>query len=551
MNNSKTWRSNFKDLINWNDRQLKVFEEVKNSTDNLSIQSVAGSGKTTTIYGIIATLPVNAKALVIAFNKHIASEIEADYRVPKRVRVSTSHSIGLSLLIKNWRGKKFKLNDRKYKELVDREVQKSMAMATKDHPFPEFEKEEDATAFFALLVNLVELVHQTLTPLEDKKILNMGRFYGLNLLVKQRYWGLSIIKNVVSQGVELAENKQEISYSDMLYLPWVWRIPAWKKDVVIVDECQDLSNAQHHIIQKFAWLGARVIVIGDEMQSIYGFAGADPSSFGRLRERFDCLDLTLDTCFRCPETHLDIARTYNKDILPAPGAIAGKSQVVDPKELPDVIRPGDLVLCRITAPLFDMCLQSVKKGVPSRVRGGEMVNALKGLARSLGDRSIDLGELESFLAAIPKEKIGSGLEVLLEALIYTVSEYSPNCLEDLNRYIDMLFFPTADFVDFSSIHRAKGDEASRVFILGSNFMPRITGGMLPWQEEQERNLTYVALTRSKEELYFVPYSESEIEMKAALKDEYGGLELPNEITPIKAPPKPGQLSLFEPMAFCG
>ncbi|NEO43186.1 MAG: ATP-dependent helicase [Moorea sp. SIO4A3] len=542
MKNSKTWRSNFKDLINWNNRQLKVFEEVEGSTDNLSIQSVAGSGKTTTIFGILATLPANAKILVVAFNKHIASEIETDYRVPKRVRVSTSHSIGLSLLIKNWRGKKFNLNDRKYKDLVKNEIQRCMTIADKEHPFPEFQSEKDSAQFFGTLVNLVELVHQTLTVLEDKRLVNMGRFYGFGIPKAQRYWALRIIKKVVAQGIDIAETRQEISYSDMLYLPWIWRIPAWKKDVVIVDECQDLSNAQQEIIRKFSYLGARIIVIGDVMQSIYGFAGADPSSYRKLRNKFNCLDLTLDTCFRCPEQHLDIARTYNKDILPAPGAIAGKTCVISPEELPDIIRPGDLVLCRLTAPLFDLCLKSVIKKAPSRVRGGEMVNALKSLARSLSDRALSLRGLERFLTEVPTEE--EGLATLIKSLIHVVSEYHPGSLDDLMRYIDLLFYPMAGFTDFSSIHRAKGDEADRVFILGSNFMPRVTGGMLPWQEEQERNLTYVALTRSKEELYFVPYSESGTCLEADLKDEYGGLELPNEITPAKAPPRSGQLNLF-------
>ena len=55
----------------------------------------------------------------------------------------------------------------------------------------------------------------------------------------------------------------------------------------------------------------------------------------------------------------------------------------------------------------------------------------------------------------------------------------------------------------SSIHRAKGLEADRVFVLRSDRMRIERKGMLPWQLEQEANLEYVGLTRSKHALYLV------------------------------------------------
>ena len=61
-----------------------------------------------------------------------------------------------------------------------------------------------------------------------------------------------------------------------------------------------------------------------------------------------------------------------------------------------------------------------------------------------------------------------------------------------------------DGVKLSSVHKAKGLEADRVFIL----LPE--GGGMPhpmaksyWQREQEMNLKYVAITRAKNELVWV------------------------------------------------
>lgn len=56
------------------------------------------------------------------------------------------------------------------------------------------------------------------------------------------------------------------------------------------------------------------------------------------------------------------------------------------------------------------------------------------------------------------------------------------------------------FVILSSVHKAKGMEWDRVFLLGRRgFMPA-KFAKLNWQKVQEDNLIYVAVTRAKREL---------------------------------------------------
>ena len=57
-------------------------------------------------------------------------------------------------------------------------------------------------------------------------------------------------------------------------------------------------------------------------------------------------------------------------------------------------------------------------------------------------------------------------------------------------------------VELSTIHRAKGLEKPRVFILDAERLPRERGGR-GGQARQEENLSYVAITRAAEELIFV------------------------------------------------
>ena len=63
----------------------------------------------------------------------------------------------------------------------------------------------------------------------------------------------------------------------------------------------------------------------------------------------------------------------------------------------------------------------------------------------------------------------------------------------------MLSNPSDDAIRISTIHRAKGLENNRVFILEYDKLPPTRE--LEWENIQERNLHYVAVTRPKEELY--------------------------------------------------
>ena len=72
------------------------------------------------------------------------------------------------------------------------------------------------------------------------------------------------------------------------------------------------------------------------------------------------------------------------------------------------------------------------------------------------------------------------------------------CLE-----IEGLFSDDRPSVILSTVHRAKGLEEDRVFILYPDKLPLVWENQQPWELKQEMNLKYVALTRAKAELIFV------------------------------------------------
>ena len=79
----------------------------------------------------------------------------------------------------------------------------------------------------------------------------------------------------------------------------------WK--AILVDEFQDTNPVQEKILHGLVEGGARLTIVGDGKQSIYGFRRADPRVFARFRESIGN-DIVLDKTFR---THDELVRPMN------------------------------------------------------------------------------------------------------------------------------------------------------------------------------------------------------------------------------------------------
>ena len=72
--------------------------------------------------------------------------------------------------------------------------------------------------------------------------------------------------------------------------------------------------------------------------------------------------------------------------------------------------------------------------------------------------------------------------------------------------IEKIFSDSSDGICLSTVHKAKGLEADRVFIVEPAMMPA-PFAKKDWEMVQEDNIAYVAYTRARQELVFVPESE--------------------------------------------
>jgi hypothetical protein len=88
--------------------------------------------------------------------------------------------------------------------------------------------------------------------------------------------------------------------------------------------------------------------------------------------------------------------------------------------------------------------------------------------------------------------------------INTLEIISNGCLtgDDIIEKLKVIFSDNSDGICLSTIHKSKGLEADRVFIIHEDLMPS-KHAKKDWEKAQEKNLMYVAYTRAKSVLGFV------------------------------------------------
>jgi len=194
---------------------------------------------------------------------------------------------------------------------------------------------------------------------------------------------LSAASRIIASGEELARNAKIIDFDDMVYLPVQWNLRVPKYDWIFVDEAQDLSKAQLQLALRARNQRGRILFVGDKHQAIYGFAGANCNSVDEIIKETRAKELPLSICYRCPTSHLDLARESVPHIEPRPDAPVGTLETIKLDKLPSIVQEGDLILSRTTAPLVDLCIELISNKIPARVRGRDIGTSITSLAQDI------------------------------------------------------------------------------------------------------------------------------------------------------------------------
>jgi superfamily I DNA/RNA helicase len=80
---------------------------------------------------------------------------------------------------------------------------------------------------------------------------------------------------------------------------------------ILVDEFQDLTEHQHHLVFALLAETGNLVALGDRRQSIYRFLGNDPEGLARLEtlSKHKVCDIPITACHRCPA---DVVKAANQ-----------------------------------------------------------------------------------------------------------------------------------------------------------------------------------------------------------------------------------------------
>lgn len=500
--------------------QAAIYNFALTGLGNAVVNAVAGSGKSTTLVEMLNILPRDRKILFVAFNKEIVEELilktfSSKEEITKTGRVGaiaqatakmrasnitiqTLHSLGFGVI--RYANKAVKLDNFKYRTYL-----KDNFYALK----PEFSSEtSDLGDYQKKVLSLVDLGRVNLCK-TDEELVDVAFKHNIELENGE----CELALKVINWGTRQTET---IDFTDMIYLPIVKEMRCFTYDFVFIDECQDLNTCQRELFLKMLTprIG-RFVAVGDPHQAIYGFAGADAESFTLLKKIPNTIELPLSVCYRCSTSIINLAQNIVPQIEARPGAAQG---IVNKDASLQEIAIGDMVLCRLTAPLVELCFRYIRKGIPAYVKGRDIATNLTNMVDRT--RKYKLEEMFVYLEVEGRKLLSTicrkqRIEVVEaeSTSVFQSFEDRVQCLEvlseglenidELKARIQKIFADEKEGIMFSTVHRSKGLENEKVFIVCPDRLPLKRKGMKAWQYEQEKNLEYVAYTRAKSYLGIV------------------------------------------------
>lgn len=270
---------------------------------------------------------------------------------------------------------------------------------------------------------------------------------------------------------------------------------------ILCDESQDLSPVMLQIIE--SQTHAKIVLVGDGMQQIYGFRGAIDAL-----DRVDAPEFTLTGCYRFGPNIAEVANAILKQAN-SPMMLRGLAE--DPGEIVDSFGPDDKVayIARTNAEVIGGTLQAIEKNKAFHLVGGvdEICEDL------LSAHALSIGDLPNVTSALfrgyetwdmVKHVIEETGDVVLARIMKLIDEYGPRTPELVEKIkVSAKKTPAEAEVIFGTAHKVKGYQFPYVFLADDFQVPGFKKNGKPTSEAEtkaEFNLLYVAASRAMKKL---------------------------------------------------
>ena len=534
-----------------------ALDNVATSSKHMMIDSVAGSGKTSTLLMGLWFLPPHKKVLLLSFNKTVQQTLETEVRQTSAQIVKalgrhlpdcstfTCHAHGLRSLRHRF-GNSGALGgvasggggDNKYGA-----IKSAIQELQCDHLLKAWGWHMQS--MLKLLMNLA-LDCSPEAQWSETFVVKTGKRYGVPIPARHKIRSSSRQSStsrnrsdndiyhdymrVLRRAYEMCCQRQShFDFTDMVYLPVRLNLPLSQYDVVLIDEAQDLNAIQMEMIARSARPETgHIIFVGDKNQAIYGFRGADTQAIDTITSRFHTIQFPLHICWRCPREVIALARTLVPYIRARPNARNGCTAKWSEDELLQKLyhrnqEQSHLILCRTNAPLIKLALTLTEHRIRCHVSADSLRDQLQKLLKMIVEqnwlRGDDLLErVEHYRSWKQKNLLDEGEELIekndqLDSLHTIVKSLYEPSISQTEKLISTLFSPPAisdscgDVIKFETIHQCKGQEEDVVYLIRPSLLPHpftvksADTIETRWQLDQEENLRYVAITRAKQEFY--------------------------------------------------
>lgn len=472
-----------------------------NSTGNIKINAVAGSGKTTTVIEYARARPRDSRILYLAFNKSVKIEATKKFvdKGLSNVKVETAHSLAYKNIVFRHN---YKVSSNGYKS---NEIADLLGLQGNGDKLAEFIIGNHINKFVAYFCNSDKAKVQDLNYLDlitDKKARTFVSNY-YPYIEKQTRLFLSKM------------DKGEIEITHDFYLKkFQLSNPQLNFDYILFDEGQDSSPVMLDIFFKQP---ATKVIVGDTHQQIYGWRFAVNSL-----EKTDFTTFNLSTSFRFSQdiANLAMAVLERKNIIGKynPATISGNGSSKENKTKAILARTNLGLLLKAIEYVTDR--KNVKQiyfegNINSYTYADEgaslydVLNLYNGYRPRIKDKLIqsmkNMYELEDYVKKTEDVQLGMMVEI--------VKEYGnkiPGIIKSIkDKHVSNDEKEKAEMV-FSTVHRCKGMEYDSIQLVNDFVTEEKLEKLKEETKEgelnvaklnEEINLLYVSITRAKNTIH--------------------------------------------------
>lgn len=504
--------------------QEAILDAAAHRKESVLVRARAGTGKTTTLEMIGKVLPVQP-ALALAFN--VSTKTNMEKKFPSHFSVKTLNGLGHVAWGKAI-NKRCGIEEKKLGSLVTSICKEEGFQASPDQW--EAIRKLVSCAMMAGLVPSKYPHYQGILPDKDEVWYDLADDQFLDSSPQILHLARLVLIQSIAQAFQGI-----INYDDQIYMSALFGGVFPRFPLVLVDEAQDLSPLNHIQVKRCA--AGRLIVVGDDKQSIYAFRGADHESMEKLRSlRSEWIELPLATTFRCPKSVVERQQEHvpgftafhtNAEGQVLKGLTSPTKQTWDWPEI-DALKPSPhaevAILCRNNAPLLSMAFKLIRRKIGCKMIGRDIGKGLVSLSKKIcpldETRAEDCLHLieewkereVSLARANEKEGKVAGIEDRAACLVAVIESGGVRTAGEMRDALEKLFSATFGQVTLSTGHRAKGLEWDVVlhidpFLIPSKFAMKAASQGREAQLKQELNLKYVIETRSKHTLVLAASGE--------------------------------------------